>query len=53
MHASHTGGIGGYHSVAMPFDQSAKDMVRSLASGQHNFVELVRIFFFPCSGVDK
>jgi len=40
MHASHTGGIGGYHSVAMPFDQSAKDMVRSLASGQHNFVEL-------------
>merc|ERR1712137_408963 len=40
MHASSPSGIGGYHSVAMPFDQSAKDMVRSLASGQYNFVEL-------------
>ena len=34
-------GIGGYHSVAMPFDAKAKEMVRNLASGQYNFVELV------------
>jgi len=33
-------GIGGYHSVAMPFDAKAKEMVRNLASGQYNFVEL-------------
>ena len=34
-------GIGGYHSVAMPFDASARDKVSSLANGGNNFVELV------------
>ena len=33
-------GIGGYHSVSMPFDASAKQMVQNLASGTYNFVEL-------------
>mmetsp|Transcript_131765 Transcript_131765/g.196340 ORF Transcript_131765/g.196340 Transcript_131765/m.196340 type:complete len:362 (-) Transcript_131765:55-1140(-) len=33
-------GIGGYHSVSMPLDASAKDMIRNLSSGAHNFVEL-------------
>lgn len=44
MHTSTSGGggIGGYHSVAMPLDQKAKEMIRSLASGAYNFVELVR-----------
>lgn len=31
---------GGYHSVSMPFDQKAKEMVRNLASGTYSFVEL-------------
>lgn len=33
-------GIGGYHSVAMPFDASATDKVRAIVSGANNFVEL-------------
>jgi len=33
-------GIGGYHSVAMPMDESAKNLVRGISSGTHSFIEL-------------
>jgi len=34
-------GIGGYHSVSMPFDNSANDLVRGIVQGSYNFVELM------------
>jgi hypothetical protein len=34
-------GIGGFHSVQVPFDQSAKDLLSQYRSGSVNFVELV------------
>merc|ERR1712137_133157 len=36
----HSSGSGGYHSVALPLDASAEDLVRSIISGNNTFVEL-------------